>query len=481
MDHFALDQDQTLISTLDELIQESDNSERPEKVFVAHNLGYRTFLALIPMKDFFSISKVANDRQTDGTPATQRPLDEKHATELAKYILKGLLTSAIAYRSQQKMAPSRVLERLLHDLGPQSYVALQPIVTNLRECAFGGNNLKAQMLKSKDDETIAFKVFLRQQDLLYVIDGQHRRYAMELVFEFLRELRQNRKYPKRPKLLPNQEKEILTNEAIAAWDECDNVARSFCRIAVEIHLGLNPDQERQLFHDLNNFGKKVAKSLALQFDTSNPVGRFMQIELVPEILGWNNILDSDITDWHQDTGQWTFKDLAAVNAILFLNKTNIGSATPAEVDSKLDVARRFWSAISQIEGFGKEGARSTTVAAQPVVIKALSKLVYDFAFGRSSDAKSNAYCEILINRIPDFDFSHENPCWRYYEFSQQERSDNGIEGLSDYLPLDKSGQNRDIGGFDKTNRWMRFGAKHNDIYPVLADMIRWQLKLPSRR
>ena len=27
---------------------------------------------------------------------------------------------------------------------------------------------------------------------------------------------------------------------------------------------------------------------------------------------------------------------------------------------------------------------------------------------------------------------------------------------------------------------MRFGAKHNDIFPVLADMIRWKLRLPNR-
>ena len=27
---------------------------------------------------------------------------------------------------------------------------------------------------------------------------------------------------------------------------------------------------------------------------------------------------------------------------------------------------------------------------------------------------------------------------------------------------------------------MRFGAKHNDIYPILGDMIRWKLDLPSR-
>ena len=27
---------------------------------------------------------------------------------------------------------------------------------------------------------------------------------------------------------------------------------------------------------------------------------------------------------------------------------------------------------------------------------------------------------------------------------------------------------------------MRFGAKHNDIFPLLADMIRWELNFPSR-
>jgi hypothetical protein len=27
---------------------------------------------------------------------------------------------------------------------------------------------------------------------------------------------------------------------------------------------------------------------------------------------------------------------------------------------------------------------------------------------------------------------------------------------------------------------MRFGNKHNDIYPILADMIRWKLDLPNR-
>jgi hypothetical protein len=27
---------------------------------------------------------------------------------------------------------------------------------------------------------------------------------------------------------------------------------------------------------------------------------------------------------------------------------------------------------------------------------------------------------------------------------------------------------------------MRFGAKHNDIFPIIGDMIRWKLNLPKR-
>jgi hypothetical protein len=37
---------------------------------------------------------------------------------------------------------------------------------------------------------------------------------------------------------------------------------------------------------------------------------------------------------------------------------------------------------------------------------------------------------------------------------------------------------KDIGRFDQGK--MRFGTAHNDIYPVIGDMIRWKLHLPPR-
>ena len=55
-----------------------------------------------------------------------------------------------------------------------------------------------------------------------------------------------------------------------------------------------------------------------------------------------------------------------------------------------------------------------------------------------------------------------------------------IEALKSYLPSDDEGYNRDLGAFDPTTKVMRFGAKHNDIYPILGDIFRQALALPSR-
>ena len=178
---------------------------------------------------------------------------------------------------------------------------------------------------TKDEETACFKVMLSQRDILYVVDGQHRRKAMDLVFEFLNKIQSSHVYPKKGSLFASDAAEI-SKEELAVWNECLDVARGFCTVTVEAHLGLNIDQERQLFHDLNNLGKKVEKSLALQFDSSNPINRYIKEVLVDDVLGMEP-MEKDIINWQEDTGQLALKDIVAVNAILFLNKTNISGAT----------------------------------------------------------------------------------------------------------------------------------------------------------
>lgn len=467
------------IGTLDNLLDEGDTSAKPYKVFIAHNLGNRTFLMSVPMHDFYSMSAVANERGTNGEPVAQRKLDEPHAHSLGKYILKGLISAAIERRDIQKKPESEALTQVLAAMGGQPYLSMQPIVANIRTSDPRGANLPGFRMTTKDEETACFKVMLSQRDMLYVVDGQHRRKAMDMVFDFLNGVMATHKYPKKGSLFAGNNGGEVGNTELQVWSECLEVARGFCTVAVEAHLGLNVDQERQLFHDLNNLGKKMEKTLALQFDSSNPVNRYIKEVLIDDVLGFEPI-EKDIVNWQDDTGQLSFKDIVAVNAILFLNKTNISGAAPLDVESRKDVATKFWIAVTQIPGFGEPGAKMKTIAAQPVVLKALAKLTFDFAFSKRKSMTADADLQALLRAIPTIDYSHTNSAWRYYQLSEVERSAHNLEELKAYLPSDDEGYNRDLGAFDPATKVMRFGAKHNDIYPIIGDMFRCALHLPSR-
>jgi hypothetical protein len=133
--------------------------------------------------------------------------------------------------------------------------------------------------------------------------------------------------------------------------------------------------------------------------------------------------------------------------------------------------------VGQVPGFGQPNAKKTTVTAQPVVLKSIAKLANNFNSGKNQDIES---LRILFESLKTgrLDLSHANKTWRYY---QVEASARPIEfpGLAEYLPKEEEG-NRDIGQFNAADCVMRFGSKHNDIYPIIGDMIRWLLKLPNR-
>lgn len=477
MDTFVEEQLPTPLGNISDLLEDGDTSATPYKVFIGHNLGERTFLTSIPIHEFYKISEVANKRGDEGEPIAQRKLDVKHAKKLAVYILKGLLSGAIIRREAEKKSVSDNFIEIQKTLGSQPYISLQPIVTNIRTCKRWGENLPGKRLFTTDHETAGFKVFLSQKDVLWVIDGQHRRKAMQMVFEFLDYVKTNQKYPgKKNSLYEFSGDGSINSDELIVWEESLNVARTFCTIMVEIHLGLSPEKERQLFHDLNNLGKKVETSLALQFDNSNPLNIFIKEVLLDDILEWE-LVEKDIVNWQDDVGSISRKDLVSISARLFLNKGNISGATPPMIEPKKEIACRFWEEVQKIPFIGKPKAKLNTVAAQPVALKALAKLIYDSAFGRHPNEES---LKVLLSGLKDVDFSHENPMWRFYQLSEEERTSFGLDSLKGYLPSDEEGYNRDLGGYDPKAKIMRFGPKHNDIYPILGDMIRWKLSLPTR-
>lgn len=457
---------------------EGDINETPFNVFIGHNLGHRVFTMSVPFRKFYEISDVANDRESG--PVAQRPLDANHARKLAIYMAKGLVSAAKMRRIVTGKEVPEAFDTILKLLGDQPYFSIQPIVCNIRDVPMGGmgeGGIRSIRIVSKNDETAGFKVFLAERHILWVVDGQHRRAAAEMAMSFLEQVRRTGKYPGKGAVLFVDKGRQVTEEEMFVWNEAFLAARSYATLTVEVHLGLLIDQERQLFHDLNRLGKKVDASLAFQFDGSNPITHFIKATLVGD-LGIT-VTETEAKDWQEDSGALVLKDLVAINATAFLNKGNIAGATPSVVEPREATIMNLWSRIVEIPNFGSHRAKEKTVAAQPVMLKALAKIAFDLSFSNRKPADFAELYEKFLDGIEQIDFSHDNPMWRYYELNAQQRDAAGISEMGSYLPDESIGANRDIGSFQ--SGFMRFGAKHNDIFPILADMIRWKLGLPNRR
>lgn len=472
----------TVTNSLDSLLEAGDHTGRPFSVLVGSNMGNRTLIFSVPMATFYEISEVANKQNLSAIPAysdqpvAQRRLDESHAKKLAIFILKGLLDTA--RRSFEKVGqpvPSTLLQ-IQREIGSQPYISMQPVTANIRNCNFGGDGLRFERNGS------SITVYLSDKHVLWIIDGQHRRYAMDMVFEFLKSVVNNNRYPRKPILyVPTDDpKREPTAEESKIWASAFEIARSNCSIVVEAHLGLDQDQERQLFHDLNNLGKTVEGGLAYEFDNSNPVNRFIKERLIGDGILTATVVESDnFGDWAKDEGVIARKDLVAVNALLFLNKTTINGAMPADINAKEAYGVRFWEAVAQIPNWGAAGAKKNTVAAQPAVLKSIAKLAYDFAYGRDQNSE---YLERLFAAIEDgeINFSHANPMWHYFELNAEEKAVL-CAGMEDAVTPEAAGINLDLGSYDSSSGLMRFGPKHNDIQRHVGDMIRFKLGLPKRK
>ena len=469
-------QSKPIESTLADLLASgNDNNLRPYQVLIGHNMGFTTLLMSVPIDKFYDISEVANERTIEekrlfeGQPVAQRELDLKHAERLATYLLKGLFASVAAKAELRKEELSEEFYTMQDALGTQSYLALQPLTANIRNCDFGGKGLRVE--KSADGTVT---VYLAPSHVLWIVDGQHRREAMRFVFEFLKDVTTTLKYPRRTIYTGSDSGEPVTPSELQVWNQILEAWRSGCTVMAEVHLGLKAEQEQQLFHDLNNLTKKVASSLAFSFDNGNPINVFIKTHLIEAdgAMFKDKVVERDNTPWSDDKGVISRKDLIAVNSMLFLNKTNARGATPQDVNDNRDHAQSFWTAVGQIPNFGANQAKLKTVAAQSVVLKSLAKLAYTFALGRSRDARA---LDLLLAGIPQLDLSHTNPMWRYDRLSEAERA-SLCPGLHAYLSQGFD----EVGSYDEGQKLFRFSPLHNDIMPTIGDMIRWELKLPNR-
>ena len=133
---------------------------------------------------------------------------------------------------------------------------------------------------------------------------------------------------------------------------------------------------------------------------------------------------------------------------------------------------------------GKSDAVKLTILQQPVVLKALAKLIFDLEYGvpkiRSvKDAK--AVYEALERKL--IDFSHSYPLWSSL-FKTTEERNREFPKLSEYVFVDPSIDVNFGNVHGPSPKYLNpvcfFGSRHNDIYPRIGDLIRFELNLKPR-
>lgn len=472
--------------TLSDLDFGLDSNVRTLQALVGDNLGHRTLKLSIPIKTFIEISAVGNRATIDNIEihrdqyVAQRELIRSHAVGLGKYILMGLVRAHITRSEKLNKNIIPEIYKIRDELGNPAYTALQPIVCNIRECDPGGGGIEIEEIYNKGINTGVYNVSFSQKHTFWVIDGQHRREAFDIVLKYLSDVTKSYKYPKKGLYAPIiNSNDLIKDNVHNFWSELNTIALGASSISVECHLGLNKEQEQQLFYDLNANVRNVQKSYAYNFDHSDEINKFVEENLVlsDEILKFTPS-QKDNSDWTDDSGVISRKDINNVTSLLCLGNTASKKATPAYMKSLEEYPIIFWKNISKIQGFGIEGAKTKTVVAQTVFLKALAKLSWELTYGHSKLRDRDGY-EVFMKaiRTGTIDFSHKNKLWTTLMMEESERNKK-YPNISDYLQIPKE-TNLEAGVID-SNGCIRFGSRHNDIFPRIADLIRFTLKLKPR-
>lgn len=439
------------------------------------NMGASTLNVTMAMGTFREVALVANEARMvamgEGPEqVAQRQLIPEHAKKLALYILRGLLAGVKArWTTDGKHVPD-CLNDLLAELGEGPYQALQPFTANIRNIQEGGLEF--------EDTPAGIILHLHKLQKLFVVDGQHRLRAAELVYEWLNTLLTNAKYPKKGLWIGDTQE--VTAEEMEVWTATMTEFGTTFTVDVTVHLGLSAEQERQLFHDLNVLGKKPSAAQALAFDAANPVSKYVSDRLAPQgFVHGLRVVDAG----HKKSGTKLEEpaiyrdDLVNTCALLFRGAFNQSGITPLDVIGHEDYADAFWKALGQQPDWASPAWENRSLLAVPTMIKGMAFLVRSFHNGEEARDKDAAHTkrDAIIKAIADgaVDFTHTNPLWRAYLMKQEQR-EAAFPGIEDYITPDASRE--PYGTWDEDAGHLLLGSNTRSVSRYLADLVRYQLR-----
>lgn len=399
----------------------------------SNNLGAITLTTSIDVGTFLNQSLVGNDPAAGHV--TQRPLNMSHATGMAAFNLSALIAyTAKEVEGKGGKVPEEVMEVFAH-LCPKSYYAWAPLVCSVRT--------DFSQVIAVELPTGEYSVKLRPDQLLWVVDGQHRRKGLELTRDWLVKITTERKYPRLKDAFPVGLK-VVGDDALGFWRKSLELFTGDFSVTSEIHFGMTIDQERQLFYFLNDLSRAVPSAVSQAFDQDNAINLFTRT-LVSDFFPTGSISESGQVNW--DDKEWMRLDsVNAINARLLLNHGSIDNAKASVVNPRIAEATAFWQAVMAIPNVTD---RTKCVAAQPAMLKAIAKTFYSLKWARGSGRKNLPLdtADKFLAALTTVNFSHSNPAWQGSAAGK-------------------------VTGVKHQDGTFRFSPTHNEIIPILEAALR---------
>lgn len=439
------------------------------------NLGYPTFTVDLDIGMLLDQTRVGNDAAAAEDPTgdgmvTQRPLNVAHATKMAAFNLGSLLCymEREAPMGKGKKLPPEA-EAILEHLGRQEYYSWAPVVCSVRDSLTDVRIRKAEYYnkEGKRVKTDDREIDLKTDTNIWVVDGQHRRYGFQLAGEWLKKIVEDRKFPRVKAAFPAGLGKV-PEESVAFWREVKKALWHDFTITVELHFGLKPKQERQLFYFLNDLPRAVPSSISHSFDSGNAINRFTNSLLESGLIAKSDIESANPVHWDDDA--WLRLDsLNSINARMFLNATSMDNANSTVVNPRVAEGTAFWEAVMQIPNVTD---RKKSVAAQPAMLKAMARAYYDICWGRGHGALPEGTAEKFLQALPFIDFSHKNPLWRLDKKAIQNFTTGRVttQTLEECMPSNWA--TKSIGSTDAQGCF-RYDSRHNEILVLLAQILRY--------
>lgn len=270
---------------------------------------------------------------------------------------------------------------------------------------------------------------LRQGSKLSVIDGQHRILALGYVGEqMLREVRRHMrriavlklKQRKEPENADAYQEELNDLQGLVDSLEARRLALMETELAVQIYIGLNEEEEKQLFGDINSKVQLVSKELGHSFDSVDPINLVIQ-----QVADHHPLLKeagierrSSLTAFNRNFTCYSW--MYSVATMLFSGRMQPSYELMRNVRKDLafyvEILHQFYSALLPL--MPEQPGLSQHTSANRVMQESIALYANQFLF---RDGVYNEDWTSCLRILDGFDWSHQNE-ELFYIFGSQ---DNG--------------------------------------------------------